>query len=228
MSKLAYFVTGTDTEIGKTTVSSIIIRALAEKGLQTAAMSPVAAGAIQLEDGLHNEDVDALMKASNVQLPTPLICPYLLRTPVSPNLSAMEDGKNIDLLQITNCYQQISQQVDAVIVEGVGGFLVPFSPSVLSADLAVQLALPVIMVVGMKLGCINHALLTAEAIHARGLKLVGWVANCIDFEMGFKEGNIATLEKWLNAPRLGTIPYLKSFAHAERYLQLDILPNWPK
>lgn len=228
MTKPAYFITGTDTEIGKTTLSSVIIRALVAKGFRTAAMKPVAAGAVSVDGILHNEDVDILVSVSNVSLPTELVCPYLLRTPVSPNLSAMQDGRVIDVSHIVDCYRKIHQQAEAVIVEGVGGFLVPFSQDTSSADLAEQLKLPVIMVVGLKLGCISHALLTAEAIRARGLVLAGWIANCIDPGMAFSNGNIETLENWLDAPRLGTMPYLKSFEGAGQYLDLSHLPGWQK
>ncbi len=228
MNKPAYFITGTDTEIGKTTLSSVIIRALVAKGFKTAAMKPVAAGAEVLDGVLHNGDVDALMKAANLALPMALVCPYLLRKPIAPNLSAKQDGRTIDISHIVDCYRKISQQADAVVVEGVGGFLVPFSQDMSSADLAEQLGLPVIMVIGLKLGCINHALLTAEVVRARGLTLAGWIANGIDPAMAFSDGNIATLENWLDAPRLGTLPYLQSFEKAKQYLDLSLLPDWPK
>ena len=228
MNRQAYFITGTDTEIGKTTLSSTIIRTLVAKGVRTAAMKPVAAGAWFENGQWHNEDVDALKAAVNLELPEELVCPYLLRTPVSPNLSAVEDGRVIDIHYIVDCYRKISQRAEAVVVEGVGGFLVPFSRDVSSADLAGQLKLPVIMVVGLKLGCISHALLTAEAIRSRGLLLAGWIANCIDPDMAFRGGNIDTLENWLDAPRLGTMPYLKSFEQAGQYLDLTLLPGWPQ
>lgn len=228
MTGPACFITGTDTEIGKTTLSSVIIRALVAKGFRTAAMKPVAAGAVSVDGILHNEDVDALVSAANVPLPTELVCPYLLRTPISPNLSAMQDGREIDVSHIVDCYRKIQQKADAVVVEGVGGFLVPFSKKTSSADLAEQLKLPVIMVVGLKLGCISHALLTAEAVRARGLVLAGWIANRIDPDMAFSDGNIETLENWLDAPRLGTMPYLKSFEGAGQYLDLSLLLGWHK
>ncbi len=226
MAKLAYFITGTDTGIGKTTLSSVIVRALVAKGFRTAAMKPVAAGAMDVNGILYNEDVDTLVSVANVPLPVEIACPYLLRIPISPNLSAAQEGRTIVVSHIVDCYQKICQRAEAVVVEGVGGFLVPFSKDTSSADLAKLLKLPVIMIVGLKLGCINHALLTAEAVRARGLELVGWIANCVDSGMIFSEGNIETLENWLDAPRLGTMPYLKSFERAEQYLNLSLLPNW--
>ena len=226
MTRLSCFITGTDTEIGKTTVSCAIIRALVKKGLQVAAMKPVAAGAFESDGALHNEDVDALTKASNMSLPLSLTTPYLLKTPIAPHLSAELDHVVIDNHHIMSCYREIRDQADAVIVEGVGGFCVPFTDCTDSAELAVQLALPVILVVGMKLGCINHALLTAEAVRSRGLKLAGWVANTIDPRMPFCDENIHTLEARLNAPRLGTLPYLESFADADTFLDLHRLTDW--
>ena len=227
MNPLSYFITGTDTEIGKTTVSCALIRALAKKGLHVAPMKPVAAGASEIGGQWHNEDVDALIAASNTELPLSLIAPYLLKTPIAPHLAALLDQRPIELLHILSCYNEICRQADAVIVEGVGGFCVPFTDSTSSADLAVQLNLPVILVVGLKLGCINHALLTAEAIRARGLNLAGWIANRIEPHMPFADDNIRTLETWLNTPLLGTMPYLESFSEADAYLDLSKLPGCP-
>ncbi len=227
MNPISYFITGTDTEIGKTTVSCALVRNLVGKGLRVAVMKPVAAGASQLDGIWHNEDVDALMHASNMNLPVSLVSPFLLRTPIAPHLAAVLDKRVIDLPHILSCYREISRCADAVIVEGVGGFCVPFSESTSSADLAVQLNLPVILVVGLKLGCINHALLTAEAIRARNLKLAGWIANRIEPDMPFGNENVRTLESRLNAPRLGTIPYLESFSQTDTYLNLNDLPDWP-
>ena len=226
MNPLSYFITGTDTEIGKTTLSCTLIRALAGKGLRVAPMKPVAAGASQVDGVWHNEDVDALMSASNMTLPVSLVSPFLLKTPIAPHLSAKLDGQVIDLQHILSCYRTLCEQADAVIVEGVGGFCVPFTQDTSSADLAVQLNLPVILIVGLKLGCINHALLTAEAIRARGLKLAGWIANRIEPFMPYGDENIQTLEALIGAPRLGTMPYLESFAQADSYLDFHHLPDW--
>ena len=227
MNTLSYFITGTDTEIGKTTLSCTMIRNLARKGLRVAPMKPVAAGASQIDGVWHNEDVDALMSASGTNWPVSLVSPFLLKAPIAPHLSARLDGQVIDLHRIISCYRALCEQADAVIVEGVGGFCVPFTEDTSSADLAVQLNLPVILIVGLKLGCINHALLTAEAIRARGLKLAGWIANRIEPFMPYGDENIQTLEALLDAPRLGTMPYLESFAQADSYLDFRHLPDWP-
>ncbi|TFW00801.1 dethiobiotin synthase [Oxalobacteraceae bacterium OM1] len=228
-AQTAFFVTGTDTEIGKSLVSSAMLHALAAQGLRAAGMKPIAAGAV-LQDGVwHNEDVDQLAAASSVKLPTSLACPYLLREPAAPHIVAEQEGVAISLAHIRSCYTQVSAQADAVIVEGVGGFRVPLSDYVDTADLAQQLALPVILVVGMRLGCLNHALLTADAIAARGLLLTGWVANTVDPSMRHADDNIDALRARLPAPLLGCIPRLPqaSAAAAADHLDFSLLPAWP-
>ena len=200
------FVTGTDTEIGKTLVSCALLHALGQRGLRAAGMKPVAAGA-ELRDGVwHNEDVDALAAAAPLQLPLALTTPYLLRTPAAPHIAAVLDGVKIDPAHILACFAQVRQQAQAVVVEGVGGFRVPLNDGFDTADLAQQLALPVVLVVGLRLGCISQALLTAEAITARGLTLAGWVANTIDPAMPFGPGNIEAIAQRIDAPLLGHLP----------------------
>ncbi|HJV80624.1 dethiobiotin synthase [Noviherbaspirillum sp.] len=229
-ASIAYFVTGTDTEIGKTLVSSTLLYALTQQGLRAAGMKPVAAGA-ELRDGaLHNEDADLLAAASSVALPTELTTPYLLREPAAPHIAAAQEGVAIDLRHIHACYDRIAAAADAVVVEGVGGFRVPLSDSCDTADLAQQLALPVILVVGLRLGCLNHALLTAEAIAARGLKLAGWVGNVVDLEMRYGMDNLEALAARLPAPSLGCIPRMAaaSPSAAADHLDFSSLPGWPQ
>jgi dethiobiotin synthetase len=224
-----YFVTGTDTEIGKTLISSALLFGLGESGVHVAGMKPIAAGA-QLYDGVwHNEDVDCLAAAANIALPLELATPYLMREAVAPHIAAAHEGIDIDLAHILSCYQQVASMADAVVVEGVGGFCVPLSAHSDTADLAQQLGLPVIMVVGMRLGCLNHALLTAQAIAARGLTLAGWVANAVDMGMPFGSDNIAALASRLPAPLLGYVPRLTepSPSIAAAHLDFSCLPNWP-
>ena len=220
-----FFVTGTDTEIGKTLVSAALLFALAKMGVRTVGMKPVAAGA-ELRDGVwHNEDVDALMAAASVPCATELVAPYLMHTPAAPHIVAQLEQVKISAAHIHDCYRQLKQQADAVIVEGVGGFCVPLNAEITTADIAQQLALPVIMVVGMRLGCINHALLTAQAIAAQGLTLAGWVANTIDDDMLYLNENLVAISDRLSAPLLGCIPRLqKPSAHAAaEFLNLTIL-----
>ncbi|KIF80145.1 dethiobiotin synthase [Noviherbaspirillum autotrophicum] len=229
-AKLAYFVTGTDTEIGKTLISSALLYALTQQGLRAAGMKPVAAGA-ELRDGVwRNEDADRLAAAANVSLPQELTTPYLLREATAPHIAAQQEGVTIDAAHIRACYDQVAGAADAVVVEGVGGFRVPLSDSVDTADLAQQLGLPVIMVVGLRLGCLNHALLTAEAIAARGLKLVGWVANVVDLGMRYGMDNLNALTARLPAPMLGCVPRLPAALPnaAASHLDFSSLPGWPK
>jgi len=213
-SALSLFVTGTDTEIGKTLISCALLRGFARAGLSAAAMKPIAAGAhFNAEDGLwHNEDADQLDAAAGAILPPDVRTPYLLKAPAAPHIVAAQEGRSLELAPIVDCHREAMRRADMVVVEGVGGFRVPLDDERDTADLAVALALPVLLVVGMRLGCINHALLTADAIAARGLRLVGWVANIVDPAMQFIDENIETvrarLEREHRAPLIGTVPHL--------------------
>ncbi len=227
--KPAYFITGTDTEIGKTLVTSTLLYALGQQGVRAAGMKPVAAGA-ELHDGVwHNEDADRIADAASVEVPRELVTPYLLREPAAPHIVAAQEGIVIDLAHIRSCYDRVAGMADAVVVEGVGGFRVPLSDRYDTADLAQQLGLPVILVVGLRLGCINHALLTADAIAARGLTLAGWVGNVVDLEMRYGMDNVNALTQRLPAPLLGCIPRLPAAlpAAAAAHLDFSVLPGWP-
>jgi dethiobiotin synthetase len=228
-SRFCCFVTGTDTEIGKTLVSSAILHKLVERGLRACGMKPVAAGAEERDGELHNEDADMLAASGNVHLPPSITTPFMLREPAAPHIAASLEGVTIDPVPIIAAYAEILAASDAVVVEGVGGFRVPFNDIFDSADLAAQLDLPVILVVGMRLGCISHALLTVEAIVARGLVLAGWVANTVDPDMRFFDENLAALEARIPAPLLGTVPRLEAAtaANAARFIDLAGLPGWP-
>jgi len=226
-SSFACFVTGTDTEIGKTLTSSALLHALVQRGVRACGMKPVAAGA-ELRDGeLHNEDADSLIAAGNVTMLRSLTTPYMLKEPAAPHIAAALEGVSIEPVPILAAYLEIAAASDAVVVEGVGGFRVPLSAD--SADLAQQLDLPVILVVGMRLGCISQALLTVEAVQARGLKVVGWVANTLEVEMRFLDENIDALIERIPAPLLGRVPRLAqpSAEAAAAYLDFTGLPNWP-
>jgi dethiobiotin synthetase len=205
------FVTGTDTEIGKTLVASALVHWQAQQGWRVAAMKPIAAGAEWRDGRWCNEDVDALAASVSVQLPQDITTPCLFKTPAAPHIAAHLEARQIDPVHILRCFEQVRAQSDAVVVEGVGGFRVPLNESYDTADLAKDLGLPVLLVVGMRLGCINQALLTAEAIAARGLKLMGWVANTVDAQMLFPQENIEALAQRIPAPLLATVPRL---AHA--------------
>jgi len=212
MRPSGYFVTGTDTGIGKTLVSAALMHALVGQGQRVAGMKPVASGALWQDGAWRNDDVETLRALANVALPTAIINPYLLREPTAPHIAAANEGKNIVLAHIEQCFAQIVPCVDSVIVEGVGGFLVPLNDQHDTADLACRLGLPLILVVGIKLGCISHALLSMQAIAARGLPLAGWVANIVAPEMLYLQSTISSLQDRISAPMLGCIPYLPQAA----------------
>jgi dethiobiotin synthetase len=198
-----YFVTGTDTGVGKTTVSCALLYAFAEKSKRVTGMKPIAAGG---ENGRWM-DVELLLAASNVDVTRQQINPYAFDPPISPHIVAQQAGMEIELSVIHQAYRELSMKTDIVIVEGAGGFLVPINQRQTGADLAQVLNLPVILVVGMRLGCLNHALLTAQAIGAAGLTLAGWVANCMEPQMMVLEQNIATLKQRLDCSLLGVLPF---------------------
>ncbi len=227
--RFSCFVTGTDTEIGKTLVSSAMLHALVQAGVRACGMKPVAAGA-ELRDGVwHNDDCDQLAAAGNVHLLPSITTPFLLREPAAPHIAAALEGVEISPVPILAAYVEINAASDAVVVEGVGGFRVPLNDEFDTADLAEQLDLPVVLVVGLRLGCISHALLTVEAIAARGLNLAGWVANETQADMAFAEENIAALEQRIPAPLLGRVPRLAqpSAQAAAAHLDFTMLPDWP-
>jgi len=203
------FVTGTDTEIGKTLVSSALVHMQAQRGWRVAAMKPVAAGAEWRDGRWCNEDVDALASRVSVTLPQEITSPYIFQTPAAPHIAAFLENKDIDSKHLLDCYRQVRAQTDAVVVEGVGGFRVPLNDSYDTADMAADLGLPVVLVVGMRLGCISQALLTAEAIASRGLSLMGWVANSVDPHMLYLQANTDAIAQRIKAPLLACIPRLE-------------------
>ena len=215
----AWFVAGTDTEIGKTLVACALLHKLRAKFVHVVGAKPVAAG---LEaDGI-NADVAQLRAASNLQVPAELDNPYALREPVSPHLAARAEGRVIDPHRIANAVAQLRLLADAVVVEGVGGLLVPLSDTADGGDLARLLRLPVVLVVGLKLGCLNHALLTQEAIASRGLHFAGWVGNRIDPAMQRADDNLTTLRSRLRAPCLGVIAHMATPDAAQAAHLLDL------
>ncbi|HSH42298.1 MAG TPA: dethiobiotin synthase [Arenicellales bacterium] len=208
------FVTGTDTEIGKTVVSRLLVEALARAGERVAVMKPVAAGCEETGGGRRNADALELMAAANVHADYDLVNPYALAPPVSPHLAAAEAGVEIELERIRACQDTLAAKASFLVVEGVGGWCVPLSGTATVADMARRLDLPVIMVVGMRLGCLNHALLTAQAIESAGCSLAGWVANCIEPDDFSLDGCIDTLRERIDAPLLAVVPRLDDPAGA--------------
>ena len=227
--RFACFVTGTDTEIGKTLIASALLYKLTAFGLQTVGMKPVAAGTNSNNGHISNDDIDQLAAAGNIHPARALTTPYLLSEPAAPQLAAEFDEVVISADHIIDCFNQLATQAEAIVVEGVGGFRVPLSGAYDTADLAQQLKLPLILVVGMRLGCLNHALLTVEAIASRGLQLAGWVANLIPPEMPHAQQNIEALKRRISAPLLGVVAGLTTptAASAAAFLQPECIAGWP-
>jgi dethiobiotin synthetase len=201
------FVTGTDTGVGKTLVASALLRAFGHCGLRAVGMKPVASGCRADANDRGNEDVAALVAAANVRAPIDLVNPYCFEAAIAPHLAAQQAGRSISLSRIRECYLALKRMADRVVVEGAGGLLVPLGPREDFGDLARVLELSVVLVVGMRLGCLNHALLTAETIRSRGLLFGGWVANRIDPVMPFFEENLETLRQRLPAPLMAIVPF---------------------
>jgi len=220
MSVEGYFVTGTDTGVGKTLVSCTLMLDLRRRHKRVVGMKPVAAGTIATPHGDDNEDVLALRAAATVTVPRELDNPYCLPLPMSPHLAAHAAGVQIDICELGRRYRELASLADAVVVEGAGGFLVPLNDTQTGADLAQALGLPVLLVVGLRLGCLNHALLTQEAIRSRGLRLAGWVANRVDPAMLAVDENIATLRDRIDAPLWAELPH-QPHANAQ-----DMLRHW--
>lgn len=202
------FITGTDTGIGKTRISCALLLAARRRPLKAVGMKPVASGSVFKEGEWHNEDADLLRAYSTTPAPDlALINPYALEEPIAPQLAARHAGIEIELERLQAAHQALSYAASLVIVEGVGGWAVPFSNTAMQAHLVRALQIPVIMVVGVRLGCINHALLTAQAIAADGCTLVGWIANRIDPKTEFADEVIACIEDELDVPLLADVPH---------------------
>jgi dethiobiotin synthetase len=202
-----WFVTGTDTGVGKTRVARLLLEALAHAGHSAAGMKPVASGCHVTAAGLHSDDALELMQASGATADYTDVNPYALGSACAPHIAAQEMGVEIELEKILESFRRLQQRSPWVVVEGVGGWMAPLGERLTIADVAHALGLPVILVVGLRLGCLNHALLTAEAIRRADIPLAGWVANQIDPAMTHVPENIATLAQRINAPLLAQIPY---------------------
>lgn len=222
----AWFVTGTDTEVGKTAISCALLQAAGAAGLRTAAVKPVAAGC---DAGGRNEDALQLMAAMTEPLEYQQVNPVALAAAVAPHIAAAREGRQLQVARLAGlCRGVMSGDADVVLIEGAGGWRVPINPRETLADLAVALQLDVILVVGMRLGCINHALLTVEAIHRDGLKLAGWVANEPGPRMSCYQENLDTLCRLLPAPLLGEVPQIAPFDANKAAEHLSAKGLWSK
>jgi len=221
MAKKVLFITGTDTDIGKTLIAIGLLEAANSQGKKTAAIKPVAAGCSDTGEGPQNEDALMLQAAASTELSYQQVNPVALDEPMAPHIAAKEQGKQLSADRLTGFCRGITMlPVDLVVIEGAGGWRVPINNRESMAEIPKQLNAEVVLVVGLKLGCINHALLTAQAIRSDGLKIAGWVANTMDEDMLRLDENIDTLKQLINEPCLGVIPKLsdKSPQHVATFL----------
>ncbi|MDP5253659.1 MULTISPECIES: dethiobiotin synthase [unclassified Vibrio] len=219
----AFFVTGTNTEVGKTVASQALLQALAAQGWTTCGYKPVAAGCDKSEQGYLNDDALSLQRHSTCRLPYHEVNPYALEIPASPHISAHRAQEVIELQRLTQGLQTLSEKADWVLVEGAGGWHVPLNDSYCFSDWVAEVKLPVVLVVGVQLGCLNHALLTQQAILAQGLTLAGWIANRINPGSEYYQENLQYLERTMKAPKLGEIPYLSREKRADLSPYIDNL-----
>lgn len=221
----AFFIAGTDTDVGKTVASKAILQAIASKGFTTIGYKPVAAGCERTEQGLRNSDALHLMKVATQEMPYDDVNPYALELPASPHIAARHENLTIDYKVLSDKLAYLKTKADSVLVEGAGGWRVPVSDTDCLSSWVKQEKLPVVLVVGVKLGCLSHALLTAESIEADGLTIVGWVANRINPGTEHYAEIIEVLESRIRAPKLGEIPYVPSAKRTElgKYINLEPL-----
>ena len=226
MRRRPFFVTGTDTGVGKTFISSALLRLARGRGLRCIGMKPIAAGC-RLDAGtLRSDDALALISASATTLDYATINPVALEPPIAPHIAAAQAGRTLRATDLTALCRTVAvQDVDFVLIEGAGGWRLPINDTETLADVCIELQAAVILVVGMKLGCLNHALLTAAAIEQAGLDLVGWIANSVTEAMPCLDENVDTLRTRLRAPCLGVVPHLGSVepSAAQPFLDLDPL-----
>jgi dethiobiotin synthetase len=208
----ALFITGTDTGVGKTHVSASLVKALVKHGLRVAVMKPIASGSSHTPDGLRNEDALALIEASNVHVPYATVNPYCFEPPISPHIAAEEAKIDVDIGIIKDRFEALRSNADFTVVEGAGGWYAPISQTHSMADLPKSLQIATVLVVGVRLGCLNHAQLSKEAI---GVPMAGWVANCIDPSLGRAAENLATLERILARAALAVFPSVTPMAHPD-------------
>jgi dethiobiotin synthetase len=216
----AYFITGTDTAVGKTLVAAALLRLANQQGLSTLGLKPVAAGCELIDGVWMNDDARELMLASSIEPDYQTVNPLALKKAMAPHIAAELENIEIDCDALIEHNKSLLNKADFTVIEGAGGWQVPLNDSTTMADLAVGIGCPVILIVGMRLGCINHALLTAAAITQSGLTLAGWVANTVDTGMAVATENVAALSRRIEAPLLGYLPWLENTGSVESHLKL--------
>lgn len=222
--KNSVFITGTDTDAGKTVIAKAILQIAAQRGLSTVGFKPISAGCSETANGLRNEDALSLQSASSINVTYDEVNPVAFADPVAPHLAALRTKQKINVEQITSAYLHLnSYNADLLLTEGAGGWRLPLGQGQFLSDFVIQHKIPVILVVGLKLGCLNHALLTYQAIIADGVEVIGWVANQIDEQMLYLQDNIDSLKELIPAPCLGVVPRLNNIEQAQDFLTLDVL-----
>lgn len=227
MAKQAFFIAGTDTDVGKTFISAALLQAAARSGLSTVGLKPVASGARETPQGLRNQDAEILLEAATKKLSYEQVNPVVMVAPTAPHIAAQWENRRLDCQRLVGFTRASLREAEFTLVEGAGGWYVPLNPQQTLADFAKELSLPVILVVGVKLGCINHALLTAQAITRDGLTLAGWVANGFASDMLALRETLDFLHQAMPAPCLGEVPRL-SLADAKQaanYLDVSLLSS---
>ena len=205
---IKFFIAGTDTNIGKTYISVGLLKAFNQQGLSTLGIKPIASGCFMRNHQLYNEDALALQEASSIKLDYQAINPFAFEPPIAPHIAAQQINCELNLQTLADRIQPtLSQPADICIIEGVGGWYVPLNTRETMADFVIQHSLPVILVIGIRLGCINHGLLTCKAIERDGIDIAGWIANCLQPDMLFCQENIDTLRNWLRVPFIGAVNY---------------------
>ncbi len=225
---IALFVTGTDTGAGKTFTSSVLLHALRQRGLRAVGMKPVASGSEPTPEGLRNEDALALQAASEPRPDYALVNPWALREPTAPEIAARLDGVEVTMPPIVRAFAALKAQADVVLVEGVGGFLAPVNAQLDQCALPRALGLPVLVVVGLKLGCINHARMTVEAVLSRGFTVLGWIASDVEPTMLFPDDYFETLKAALPVPCFGRLPHAPGVDPAALTSYLTLPEGFPQ
>ena len=219
MARQGVFITGTDTAVGKTLTAGALLRSLSQMGVNACGFKPVAAGAHQSDGGMRNKDAELLMEFSSPGASYEQVNPILVEPAIAPHIGLEQEGRQFEMDRVIEAFDTLTGRFDFVVVEGAGGWLVPLGGEEDMASLAVRLGLPVVLVVGVRLGCISHSLLTVEAIQRRGLCFGGWVGSCLDPDMPALPENLRTLDKVLTAPRLGLIPWLEQGDEAGKVIR---------
>lgn len=222
----SYFITGTDTDVGKTVVTRALLESVNKQGLSSLAYKPISAGCEQTNSGLRNSDALILQNSSSIKVDYQFVNPIAFLPPIAPHIAAAQEAIEINIDTVSHGFNRLKEkQADVLFVEGAGGWHLPVNNSLLLSDWVIEQGLDVIVVVGLKLGCLNHALLTVQSIQQSGLKVAGWIANHISPDMPYAQENISSLKELINAPLLAEIPFIEQVetTNLSQYIQVDFV-----